>query len=339
MTPSPNHKATTHNLGNISKHVKSDIHVTNGHTINLNSCSPIPPLPTTSHPQRLTMTSGSPTWDLTRYENRLRTFFFNNGWKLQFITPEAMAEAGLYYLGKQDRVRCMFCSKEFDYWQRGDDPLVEHKRKSPQCPFFSQSSGYDVCGPFGSPIIESYRSLSIQKVQDLLNAVGIVQQITTPKHKEFTSFETRLKTFDKCQKKMKQDTHSLCEAGFFYIGDGQNDQMLCFCCSQGLKDWEDNDEPWTEHARWSPTCSYVLLCKGKTFVEEACGALKIENFNHEVLPKLIADYKMDSCYPEEIKLTLTKAYLSDKKYNNQGTTAEIFCVIIMNSNNSNNINQ
>jgi hypothetical protein len=57
--------------------------------------------------------------------------------------------------------------------------------------------------------------------------------------------------------------------------------MLCFCCSQGLKDWEDNDEPWTEHARWSPTCSYVLLCKGKTFVEEACGALKIENFNHE----------------------------------------------------------
>lgn len=47
--------------------------------------------------------------------------------------------------------------------------------------------------------------------------------------------------------------------------------MLCFCCSQGLKDWEDDDEPWTEHARWSPTCSYVLLSKGKHFVDKACG--------------------------------------------------------------------
>lgn len=47
--------------------------------------------------------------------------------------------------------------------------------------------------------------------------------------------------------------------------------MLCFCCSQGLKDWEDDDEPWTEHARWSPTCSYVLLSKGKDFVDKARG--------------------------------------------------------------------
>jgi len=47
--------------------------------------------------------------------------------------------------------------------------------------------------------------------------------------------------------------------------------MLCYYCSQGLKDWEDNDEPWTEHARWSKSCSYVLLNKGKNFVDEACG--------------------------------------------------------------------
>lgn len=58
---------------------------------------------------------------------------------------------------------------------------------------------------------------------------------------------------------------------YFILGDGENDQMMCFCCSQGLKDWEDDDEPWTEHARWSPTCSYVLLSKGKHFVDAACG--------------------------------------------------------------------
>lgn len=139
MTPSPNHKATPHNIENISKHAINDIHMANSHTITLNSCSSTES--TAGDSLRLTLASGSPTWDLTRYENRLRTFFLTNEWKLQFITPEEMAEAGLYYLGKQDRVRCMFCSKEFDYWQRGDEPLVEHRRKSPQCPFFSQNSG------------------------------------------------------------------------------------------------------------------------------------------------------------------------------------------------------
>lgn len=46
--------------------------------------------------------------------------------------------------------------------------------------------------------------------------------------------------------------------------------MLCFYCGQGLRDWEDDDDPWIEHGRWSPTCSYVLLSKGKQFVDETC---------------------------------------------------------------------
>jgi len=36
-------------------------------------------------------------------------------------------------------------------------------------------------------------------------------------------------------------------------------------------DWEVDDDPWVEHARWSPLCSYVLLSKGKRFVEEVGG--------------------------------------------------------------------
>lgn len=54
---------------------------------------------------------------------------------------------------------------------------------------------------------------------------------------------------------------------FFILGDGENDRMLCFCCNQGLMDWEYHDDPWVEHARWSPNCSFVLLSKGKDFVE------------------------------------------------------------------------
>lgn len=139
MTPSPSHKPVTHTLKNILKHEKSVIRMLNGCPIILNTAHPLTDLVSGSPPEPSTMSSETPTWDLTTYNNRLRTF--NCEWKLDFITPSQMANAGFYYMGHQDRVRCMFCSKEFDYWQRGDDPLVEHKRKSPQCPFFKECQG------------------------------------------------------------------------------------------------------------------------------------------------------------------------------------------------------
>lgn len=146
MTPSPSHKplpAVSHNLKNILKLEKNVIHMANGCPIILNTSYPLSKFVTESSPELSNMDSNTPTWDLTKYENRLRTY--DNEWKLDFITPSQMANAGFYFLGRQDRVRCMFCSKEFDYWQRGDDPLVEHKRKSPQCAFFKQSQGIFHC--------------------------------------------------------------------------------------------------------------------------------------------------------------------------------------------------
>lgn len=142
MTPSPSHKpvaAVPHTLKNIVKLEKNVIHMANGCPIILNTSYPLSEFVTESSPELSNMVSNTPTWDLTTYENRLRTY--DNEWKLDFITPSQMANAGFYFLGRQDRVRCMFCSKEFDYWQRGDDPLVEHKRKSPHCAFFKQSQG------------------------------------------------------------------------------------------------------------------------------------------------------------------------------------------------------
>ncbi|XP_050525793.1 baculoviral IAP repeat-containing protein 2-like isoform X2 [Daktulosphaira vitifoliae] len=306
MSPSPNHNSIAHSLKHIIKHEKNVIHMANGCPIILNTAHPLAEFVSDSQSVLNPMaTNETPSWDLTSYENRLKTF--NDEWKLEFLRPTQMAKAGLYYLGKQDRVRCMFCSKEFDYWQQGDDPLVEHKRKSPQCPFFKENSGYDVCGLYGSPPSEINSSEEAKKIQSFLDSLGVVQQIKAPKHKEFATYDARLATFDKCHKEMKQDVQTLSEAGFFYIGDGQNDQMLCFCCSQGLKDWEDDDEPWTEHARWSPNCSYVLLSKGKTFVDEACGKKnQIPTIDQEELSKFIANHKDNSILESNIKVNSIK---------------------------------
>jgi hypothetical protein len=79
-------------------------------------------------------------------------------------------------------------------------------------------AGYDVCGLYGSAPADVQSNNESKKVQDFLDSVGILQQMKPPKHKEFATLEARLKSFEKCLIKLKQDVQTLCEAGFFYIG-------------------------------------------------------------------------------------------------------------------------
>lgn len=58
--------------------------------------------------------------------------------------------------------------------------------------------------------------------------------------------------------------------------------MVCFHCGQGLRDWKVHDQPWKEHARWSPTCGFVLLSKGGEFVAEELGLQTIYARRSEV---------------------------------------------------------
>lgn len=54
--------------------------------------------------------------------------------------------------------------------------------------------------------------------------------------------------------------------------------MRCFHCDGGLRHWDPHDDPWTEHARWFPRCSYVKLVKGQEFVN-ACSIEQNSNSN------------------------------------------------------------
>ncbi|GLH15880.1 Death-associated inhibitor of apoptosis 2 [Gryllus bimaculatus] len=48
---------------------------------------------------------------------------------------------------------------------------------------------------------------------------------------------------------------------------GNDDTTLCFHCGKDVCEWTSNDDPWVEHALFSPKCSYVLLNKGIGFVD------------------------------------------------------------------------
>lgn len=58
----------------------------------------------------------------------------------------------------------------------------------------------------------------------------------------------------------------MAEAGFYYYGI--KDQVLCYHCNGGLNDWEPEDDPSEEHAKWFPKCDFLDLVKGSSFVEK-----------------------------------------------------------------------
>ena len=45
---------------------------------------------------------------------------------------------------------------------------------------------------------------------------------------------------------------------------GVSDHVLCFSCDGGLKNWEPNDDPWTEHETWFGQCPYLNLMKNES---------------------------------------------------------------------------
>ena len=47
---------------------------------------------------------------------------------------------------------------------------------------------------------------------------------------------------------------------------GFGDNVKCFYCDGGLRNWEPGDDPWVEHARWFPRCSFVRTVKGDQFI-------------------------------------------------------------------------
>ncbi|CAG9787764.1 unnamed protein product [Diatraea saccharalis] len=200
--------------------------------------------------------------DLRHEEERLKTF---EKWPLTFLSPELLARNGFYYLGRSDEVRCAFCKVEIMRWEEGDDPAEDHKRWAPQCPFLRNhtsagnvpvetppANGRDECGVRAPPTTSVC--------------------MPGPVHPQYASEAARLSTFNDWPRCMRQKPEDLAEAGFFYTGQG--DKTKCFYCDGGLKDWENDDIPWEEHARWFDRCAYVQLVKGKEYIQrvktEAC---------------------------------------------------------------------
>ena len=54
--------------------------------------------------------------------------------------------------------------------------------------------------------------------------------------------------------------------------------MVCFHCACSLSNFNAGDNAWEEHAKWSPTCPFLLLLKGEGFVQNVQKSMKTCDF-------------------------------------------------------------
>ncbi|XP_063286492.1 baculoviral IAP repeat-containing protein 2 isoform X1 [Pelobates fuscus] len=71
--------------------------------------------------------------------SRLKTFV---NWPSRIpVTPKKLSEAGFYYVGRNDDVKCFCCDGGLRCWESGDDPWVEHAKWFPRCEFLLHIKG------------------------------------------------------------------------------------------------------------------------------------------------------------------------------------------------------
>ncbi|XP_061171223.1 baculoviral IAP repeat-containing protein 7-like isoform X1 [Saccostrea echinata] len=215
-----------------------------------NEATPSQPLPLEGDPSFL------------RYErNRLETF--RNFPASAHVLPRDLASSGFIYTGTGDRVQCVFCRGILRDWDVGEKPHIEHKNKFPRCPFIL---GVDVGNVRMTPAQPAQRVNIAGNLNNSplgnMEALGI--NTDRPRHGNYAVESTRLTSFNNWPQYKHQTPPQLAAAGFFYAGFGDN--VKCFYCDGGLRNWEPGDEPWVEHARWFPRCSFVRTVKGDQFI-------------------------------------------------------------------------
>ena len=225
-----------------------------------------PQMPTTTPPQlRVPNHSRNNPLVFRQESERLKSF---DKWSDTCpVTPNVLAKAGFYFCGPKDMVQCAFCYGKLEGWLQSDIPLIEHAKHFPNCSKFGKKQKTTNVRSLVNAHPMNYflnNNMNNMKEEDL----GIFT--FRPLNPQFTSEASRVESYkNNWPTNLVQNPKLLSSAGFYRPNRSQTDEVKCFCCDGGLVNFDANDDPLTEHARWFPECEFIKLVKGDEFIQNA----------------------------------------------------------------------
>ncbi|AJK91775.1 iap-3 [Spodoptera frugiperda granulovirus] len=187
------------------------------------------------------------------------------------LRPERLALLGFYYTGVDDKIKCAYCELCLSRFKCGSiffDPLVDHKRWSPECTFIYEN---------------------LQKPTVYVNT-------RPPVVVDLATMENRLNTFRNNWPVVLQHLcFDMCLAGLYYTGAG--DVVACYLCAVRIGEWWPQHVPWIRHHHQNPACPYIAINYNK--IDLMAGVTTVAPDNNAPLVTTTQTYdKPDSSAPE-----------------------------------------
>ena len=211
------------------------------------------------------------------YERRLLSF---SGWDYQSIkSKESLAEAGFYYTGHLDLVRCFNCKLGLSQWSLEDCPWEKHAQHNQNCGHLKQCKGN-------------------KYIEDIQREWSKIYNPRTP---EFESKIARLNSFVNWPETVEQTPEILADAGFYYTGAA--DIVRCYYCDHGLMSFESGDDPLEQHIKAMESCAYLVLTKDKVIFD----GIKRKEIKEKLLAeneKIKSNRLCKSCAEQEVSMVI-----------------------------------
>nr|KAF6470790.1 baculoviral IAP repeat containing 7 [Molossus molossus] len=186
--------------------------------------------------------------------------------------------AGVSFIGPADGATCWCCGLEPSRWAAGDSPTRGCCGPHAQCSHLLGQDSSSTLSWGGRDLMDGQILGQLHPLAEQVEGARATPcwsprtlLCLRPSFPSMGSREVRLASFYDWPLTAMVRPELLATAGFFY--SSQQDMVRCFCCCGGLWNWEQGDDPWTEHARWFPRCEFLLRTKGRDFVcgvQESC---------------------------------------------------------------------
>ncbi|KAH3729496.1 baculoviral IAP repeat-containing protein 2-like [Dreissena polymorpha] len=216
------------------------------------------------------------------------------------VYPSSLAKNGFYFNLEHNLSECFSCGHKVSTWEKRESVKDAHLRISPKCDFANGKDTFNVpihddktneaseneknngaCGGEETANIQPRRKTvdSDDKLNKNVNRHDNSRNETpqeelhpvddtiigNPRHPDFLSQEDRMSTFLNWAFPHVAPINRLVDAGLYHTGTA--DEVRCFQCGGGMRNWQPGDDPWMEHAYWFPHCEFVRHRRGQDFID------------------------------------------------------------------------